>query len=587
MNYKLTSGNDTIQPPFWHTLKQLAGLMTPHKVKFSLAIGVSMLSVGLTLLWPLILAHVIDTFIAGKDFSGVLRWAAILGGIFITAFVLDYIQTSYLGAISQQILFDLRNRIFDKLQQLPLAFFNQNRSGDLISRLNNDTNYLSSFFSESLGWMLSNSIIITGAGIFMLFINWQLGLVALIPAIIIIMATKLTSGWLKSQNAKSLQSTSELSGEIQENLNNFKVIAAFNRQDYFQYKFDQFNQRNYKANLKASVANTTLSPIFDMSANIAQALVLIFGLHLASQDALSIGALIAYMAYVKSFYDPLRELANMWSNFQKALAAWDRVNHLLGLKSDLTTHPDNQLIEHKAGAMIEFKNVSFHYPEGKQVLNDINFTLDHGKTYALVGPTGGGKTTTASLIARLFDPSQGMVLLDNRDIRGYEPKQRAQEIGFILQEPFLFNGTIAENIAYGNAKLQPVDSDQITATLQDLKLYHLIEKFSQGLDTPIQNTGDSLSLGQKQIIAFIRAVVRQPKLLILDEATANVDTITEQVLQEILDRLPSSTTKIIIAHRLNTIEKADQIFFVNSGTITNAGSLKHAMELLMDGRKAS
>lgn len=237
--------------------------------------------------------------------------------------------------------------------------------------------------------------------------------------------------------------------------------------------------------------------------------------------------------------------------------------------------------------MIDFKNVSFNYPDGKQVLHDINFSLEHGKTYALVGPTGGGKTTTASLIARLYDPSQGMVLLDNKDIRSYIDSQRAEQIGFILQEPFLFSGSLAENIAYGNPQLQPINTKKLQQTLTKLKLDHLLDKFSDGLDTQISASGESMSLGQKQIIAFVRAVVRQPKLLILDEATANVDTITEQILQQILDRLPASTTKIIIAHRLNTIEKADQIFFVNSGTITNAGSLKHAMELLMNQHKGS
>jgi ATP-binding cassette subfamily B protein len=237
--------------------------------------------------------------------------------------------------------------------------------------------------------------------------------------------------------------------------------------------------------------------------------------------------------------------------------------------------------------VLKFENVNFSYPGGKEVLRDTSFTLEGGKTYALVGPTGGGKTTTASLMARLYDPTSGMVFLDGRDIRTYKPEDRTKKIGFILQEPFLFTGTVRDNIVYGNERYRNHSSEQLIEVLRENNLGDLLGRFDQGLDTKVTSSGDSISLGQKQLIAFMRAALRNPDLLILDEATANIDTVTEQLLQGILDKLPPSTTKVIIAHRLNTIANADEIFFVNSGEIIPAGSMEQAVDMLLLGKRES
>jgi ATP-binding cassette subfamily B protein len=238
-------------------------------------------------------------------------------------------------------------------------------------------------------------------------------------------------------------------------------------------------------------------------------------------------------------------------------------------------------------AVLEFRNVHFRYPDGKEVLHNISFELEEGKSYALVGPTGGGKTTTASLMARLYDPTEGSVFLNGRAIRSFQPEERTKKIGFILQDPFLFSGTVAENITYGNDEFRNYSSAQLSRVLEDANLSSLMARFSEGLDTKVAASGNSISLGQKQLIAFMRATLRKPDLLILDEATANIDTVTEQLLEEILEKLPATTTKVIIAHRLNTIDNVDQIFFVNSGEITAAGSMEHAVDMLLHGRRES
>ena len=238
-------------------------------------------------------------------------------------------------------------------------------------------------------------------------------------------------------------------------------------------------------------------------------------------------------------------------------------------------------------SVLQFRKVHFQYPGGKEVLHDITLELQKGKVYALVGPTGGGKTTTASLMARLYDPTAGSVFLDGRDIRSVPPAERARKIGVIPQEPFLFTGTVRENIVYGNEDYAHCSSEQLAAVLEKFNLTGLLSRFSEGLETKVASSGNSISLGQKQLIAFMRATLRSPELLILDEATANIDTVTEQLLEEILAKLPPQTTKVIIAHRLNTIDKVDQIFFVNSGAVSLAGSMDHALEMLLHEKRAS
>jgi ATP-binding cassette subfamily B protein len=240
-----------------------------------------------------------------------------------------------------------------------------------------------------------------------------------------------------------------------------------------------------------------------------------------------------------------------------------------------------------SASFISFQKVSFSYPGGNEVLHKVSFDLERGKTYALVGPTGGGKTTTASLMARLYDASRGTVLLDGRDIRSYTPEERTRKIGFILQDPFLFTGTVRDNLIYGNPTFRDLTNPQLAEAIKEAGLESLLERFDQGLEANVQTTGDGISLGQKQLIAFMRAVLRKPELLILDEATANIDTVTEQMLESILKKLPESTTRVIIAHRLNTIENADEIFFVNTGNVIHAGAFNEALDLLMHGKIAS
>ena len=587
MNYDLNqvAGPKEEKLSTYKALRKLLGLIDDERRTLILAFIAILVNSSLTLVAPVVIGRTIDQYIQTKQYDGVLRNAAILLGIYIVAFVTNYVQTRLMGGVGQRTLFSLRNAVFNKLQELPVAFFNQNKAGDLISRINNDTDKLNQFFSQSLMQFVGSLFIMTGAGLFLLFIDLPLGAAALSPAILIWIFSKVTSAWVKQRNAANLKSVGNLSGEIQENLNNFKVIIAFNRRDYFRKRFDEANQQSYRTAIGAGLANNIFAPVIGLTASLGQLVVLTFGIYLISTGHFTIGLLISFLSYVNNFYNPLRQLAALWTNFQVALAGWNRISQLLALQTDLKTI--EAPITQPTPALLSFQHVSFSYPNGQAVLHDISFDLERGKTYALVGPTGGGKTTTASLMARLYDPTSGTIVLDGKDIRAYSPDERTRKIGFILQEPFLFTGTVRENILYGNEPFKNYSNEQLADVIREANLAGLLERFDKGLDTPVQTGGDAISLGQKQLIAFMRAVLRNPDLLILDEATANIDTVTEQLLTEILQNLPEKTTRIIIAHRLNTIESADEIFFINSGQVTRAGSLNDAVDKLMHDKRTS
>jgi ATP-binding cassette subfamily B protein len=587
MNYNLNQQPEkgTKKLPVFASLKKLVTIISSERKNLSVAFAAIFLNAGLSLLGPYLVGYTIDTYIQNKDYHGVLVFSGILLAMYMTAFAVNYSQMRMMGGIGQRMLFSLRNSVFNKLQELPLDFFNQNKAGDLISRINNDTDKVNQFFSQSLMQFIGSLITMTGAGIILLVINLPLAIAALSPAIILWIFTKSVSPWIRKKNEESLKSLGGLSAEIQESLANFRVVITFNRRDYFRKRFRDVNSENYKRSVQAGIANNILSPVYTFAANIGQLIVLSLGIWMIIKGYFTVGLLISFIAYISNFYNPLRQMAALWANFQLALAAWDRISFLLSFETNLTTIED-QVIS-KNGSYLRFDNVSFRYPEGKEVLHNVSFDLKRGKTYAFVGPTGGGKTTTASLIARLFDSTRGKIFLDGKDIRTYTPCERASKIGFILQEPILFSGTVRDNILYGNPDCSGLTNDKLEKALEETQLKSLLDRFDKGLDTPVQTTGDGISLGQKQLIAFIRAILRKPELLILDEATANIDTVTEKQLDTILMNLPEATTRVIIAHRLNTIENADEIFFVNSGNIIAAGSFSEALTMLMHGKTES
>ncbi len=582
-DYRL-AGNTQVSASLRAGIQRLTPLFADERRDVIIAVTAVTVSSVAALVAPVLIARAIDLYIRAKDSPGLWRAAGFVLGFYAIGVIASYIQIRTMGSVGRKVLFHVRNELFLKLQELPLAFFNQNKTGDLISRLNNDTDKLNQFVSQALMQFVGSTFLMAGAAIFLCTLNLRLGTAALLPAVGVLLFTRATAGFIKRRNADSLQTLGAMSSEVQESLNNFKVIVAFNRIDYFRKKFASANELNFAASVKSGVANGVFMPLYGFSAHLAQLAVVAYGFHLVAVGQATLGLLVGFLLYVNNFYGPLRQLATVWSSFQLALAAMDRISAVMNLQSNMpvVANPGTQ-----AESLLSFRNVHFHYPEGTEVLRDLSFELEKGKAYALVGPTGGGKTTTALLMARLYDPSGGTVLLHGRDIRSYTPEERVQKIGFILQDPFLLSGSVKDNLLYGNDQYKNYTTDQLSQALKDANLEKLLARFSEGLDTQVSTSGNSISLGQKQLIAFMRAVLRQPEVLILDEATANIDTVTEELLEEILRKLPASTTKVIIAHRLNTIDNVDQIFFVNSGAVTLAGSMEQAVDMLLHHKRES
>jgi ATP-binding cassette subfamily B protein len=560
-------------------------LLTGQSHNTAAALAAVLISSACNVVSPLLIVSAIDAAIAHENFPLLMRHAAALAIVSLVSLATSYFQTLKMGLVGREIVFKLRNELFKALSQFPVSFFAKNKAGDLISRINSDTERVNQFFSDSLVQFLSSAFLIFGSIVLVLSINWRLGFVVLAPGFVILVVAWGASNWVRKSNRRNLETLGALTGELHEGLANFKALRAFNRSEYFRDKFEEANSIHYRVSINSGISSNIFLPLLTLAAGSAQLFVVIYGISLVRDGELSIGLLIGYLFYAAIIYNPLRQLATVWSSLQLCLASLDRINELLSLETGLTRIATSRAAW--SDSLLAFDGVGFSYSPDKIILSNVNFQLERGKTYAFVGPTGGGKTTIAMLMSRLYDPTIGEIYLNGRDIRGYPPKERAEKIGFILQDPILFSGTLRDNIVYGSEWLTDLSEERLEAHLVSKGVAQLLYRFNDGLGTQIGSAGADLSLGEKQLIAFMRAVIREPELLILDEPTANVDTVTEQLLEQTLDRLPATSTKVIVAHRLNTIRKADGIFFVGGGNVRMASSMEQALNMLFGEKLAS
>jgi ATP-binding cassette, subfamily B, bacterial len=585
MKYNLTILSDTgAKTSFFSFFKSLLRLIPYERTRLLLALLATLVNSFINLGSPFLIGFIIDNCIRNRQFQEIPFFAAFLGVMYLLALMASHYQTKLMGSIGLRLLFTLRNTLFQKVQSLPVAFFKANKEGDLIARFNNDTEKLNAFFSESLANFVGLSATTVGSAVFLLAINLKMGIAALTPAILILVLTRSLSPRIHQLHAKSNETSAGLGAEVLEMLNNFKIITTFNKRPYFKQRFSTVNQENYRNSMALGIASNLVAPIYGLILNTAQFVLLLVGIFLLKKNQLSIGILISYLLNVTNFYNPLKMLAPVWTQLKGAVTAMDRIQQILSLTSDLQ---HSAPASHVTEQVVELKNVSFGYEPGKEVLHNISLKLAPGKKYAFIGPTGGGKTTIALLIARLYDPTNGAIFLNGRDIRSVTPKERTKMIGFILQDPFIFSGTVKSNILYGNDNYCNHTDQQLETLLADMGFNNLLQLFPNGLNTAVTPNGANISIGQKQIISFIRVLLREPDILILDEASANLDAGTEQTLEVILNQLPKKITRITIAHRLNTIENADEIYFVSDGGMARIHSVTHAIHKFKERKQVT
>jgi ATP-binding cassette, subfamily B, multidrug efflux pump len=504
----------------------------------------------------------------------------VLLGVYVVGTLATRGQIRQVGSVGQRILASLRVRIFERLLRLPLGYFDRRPVGDLMSRVTNDVDTLNQLLSQGFTQLLGSFFSLIGIVVAMLVLDWRLALVCftIIPVML------LTNVYFARRARRAFRTTRETVGDVtaglQEEIVGVREAQAFNRTEVNIERFRERNAANRAANVQAVAITSAFAPAIDVLSTLATAVVIGYGGYLVVTGSLTVGLLTAFLIYVQQFFRPIQLASQVYTQAQAALAGGERIYNILDEEPEPPDPPGTQRLDDVEGR-ISFEGVTFGYELGRSVLHDVSFVVEPGQTVALVGPTGAGKTTIANLIPRFYDVGAGAVRVDGRDVREVERRSLRERIATVLQEPFLFSGTVAQNIGYGR---MGATREEIEAAARAVSAHDFIAAMPDGYDTTLGTGGGTLSQSQRQLVSFARAVLADPRILILDEATSNVDTRTEALIQEALRTLLKGRTSIVIAHRLSTIRNAGLILVVEDGRIAERGT--HASLLASGGRYA-
>jgi ATP-binding cassette subfamily B protein len=514
---------------------------------------------------------------AGGDKLSALEFAAVaVLAIAAIGAVCSYAQKSISTSVGQWVLHDLRQTLYFHIQRLSLAYHDQKQTGDLISRVTSDIDAIQSFISSELLDAVINSLTLVGMVGVMFYINWRFTLIALSVAPVLFAVVFRYTRLIKKAAREVRKKQGEIVSVIQEVLSSIRVVKAFAREDYEQHRLEEQSLEGVEIALRARGLKAKLAPFVDMIVAIGTCLVLWFGARMVLDGTLSAGDLVVFILYLKKMYKPMQDLSKMTDAYSKASVGYERIREILDTERDVKDLPGAWPAGRLRGE-IEFEKVDFGYAADQPVLKDMSFKIEAGQVAAFVGPTGAGKTSLISLIARFYDPVSGLVKVDGTDIRHLQQKSLREQISFVLQETVLFHAPVWHNIAYGKPG---ASRSEILKAAELANAHEFIEKMPEGYDTMIGERGVTLSGGQRQRIAIARAVIRESPILILDEPSSGLDAGSEKLVFEALDRLMQGKTCIVIAHRLSTIQSATVIFVVKDGTIVESG--KHE-ELLKSG----
>jgi ATP-binding cassette, subfamily B, multidrug efflux pump len=517
---------------------------------------------------PYLIGLAVDGFIQQGDLSGLTRIMIALIIVYLVGMLAMRYQILLISLAGQHVLADLRTSIIERIHSLSLKHLQGKESGDLMSRLVNDIEAINSFFGQSLSQSLGSLFALIGIVVAMFLLNWQLAFAALLIVPLMILTTGQFSRMARQAFRKTRTTLGDVSADIQEDLSSVKVAQAYNRSDLNIQQFSARNAANRDANVNANAVTSAFAPTMDVLSTIDTAIIAGYGGFLAIQGVITTGVVVAFLQYVQNFFRPIQTVSQTWTMAQSAFAAAERIFELIDIQPDIVDVPDPIYIDPLEG-QVEFKNVSFGYDPTQLVLENINFSVNSGTNVAIVGPTGAGKSTLVSLILRLYDVTAGQVLIDSFDIRNLAQKAFRSQMGLVSQDPFLFSGTVMENIRYG---FLSASDEQVVSAAEIANADEFIKKLPEGYNTQVGERGSLISQGQKQLISIARAILASPRILILDEATASIDTRTEVLIQRALEKLIAGRTSFVIAHRLSTIRNADLVLVLDQGKIVDLGN---------------
>jgi ATP-binding cassette subfamily B protein len=549
-------------------LSTLVRLTRPYKTRTALSIVALLLATATALAPPFLSKYAVDDGIREHDLNKLWWIVGAFLGAGLLNWGLSYAQTYLTGWVGERILADLRNRLFDHLQDLSLGFYERNRAGVIISRLTNDVEAIDQLVTDGVTSVVQNTLTLVGTAILLFVLDWRLALATLVVIPFMSVGTII----FRKRSARAYAAVRERLGlvtaTLAEDIAGMRIVQAFTRERTNMSNFREVSERYRDSNMETVVLNGLYFPFVDLLSSIALAVVLGYGGHLYFQNAVTLGTLFAFMLYVQNFFDPVQQLSQLYGTFLSATAALDKIVDVLDKKPEVVDEPAAVDLSRVEGH-VAFENVRFGYGDGPDVLHGLDLDVAAGTTVALVGHTGAGKSTIAKLLARFYDPRSGRITIDGHDLREVTQASLRHQLGIVPQEGFLFAGTVTENIAFGRPDAPIAD---VVRAAETIGAHDFILRLEDGYETQLQERGTRLSLGQRQLVALARALLADPRILILDEATSSVDIGTERKIERALRTLLSGRTAFVIAHRLSTIRDADLIVVLEHGRVVEQGT---------------
>ena len=530
-------------------------------------------STGLDLMGPYLMGRAIDVFIAQNDLPGLARLVLLMVGVYLASSGISYLHAYLMAAVAQRTVRDLRADLFERLQELPLRYFDQHPHGELMSRLTNDIENVSNVLNESVTQLISSVLSIFGVAAVMFWINVRLALISLVILPLMAVITRWVAQRTRIGFRRQQEQIGAINGLIEETVTGQRVVKAYGQEPALIAQFEAINAKLRTASTRAQIFGGLMGPLTNFVNNVGFAIVAGTGGWMAVRGLASVGTIAAFVSYARQFTMPLNQIATLYNTIQSAIAGAERVFEVIDETSEIEDHPQAQVLQPIQGKVI-FDQVCFGYEKEVPVLKNVSLHAKRGETIALVGPTGAGKTTIVNLLTRFYDIERGSISIDGKDIRQVRKDELRRALGIVLQDTFLFAESVLENIRYGRLA---ASDEEVMAAARLANADQFIHRLPHGYQTQLSERGSNLSQGQRQLLAIARAILADPSILILDEATSSVDTRTEKNIQEAMLRLMAGRTSFVIAHRLSTIRQADAILVIDQGEIIERGTHAHLL----------